>query len=525
MQNGKCKVQNADFKGMKQQSALLVAIDIGTSSVRTHLMDGEGVIWRTAARPVQVALSSDGRAEVDPQQIWVDVCLLLREILEGVPPKKIEAVGLASALGYIFIDMEGAPLSPAMLWMDRRAGREAQEISNRINPERLYQITGRRLDPEIFLAKLLWFRRHQPQNFKKARTFIGIKDYVISRLTGFIGSDLTHATYTMLFDVTKRNWSDEILDIFEIPGAILPKFLKAHEVAGNITGEASMATGLPAGTPVVSGASDGTVGSLASGIAESGAAVNVTGTSDVLMTTTSQPLHDPQQRTLLNPHPVLDLWMVGGVMGTTGGVLKWFAEKFCPELTRSDRYKILDKEAEQAGIGARGLVALTGFSGERAPLWNPLARGVLFGIELSHGRGEIARAILEGVAYTIRNMAKVLKEIGADVRRIRVVGGGAVSDLWNQIRADVTQIPFERAKVTEGTATGITLLTGLGIGLYKDLGEATRRIAPAEKTYEPKPSNGLIYEKLGQVQRSAYEALCQSFKDLEEVRGTLPMGK
>ncbi len=524
MQTAKSKSNNLSKKGMNQQGPLFVAIDIGTSSVRTHLMDGKGVILKTAIRPVSVALSPDGRAEVDPEQIWFDVCLLLRELLDGIAPKEIEAVGLASALGYIFLDRDGAPLSPALLWMDRRAVVEAREISSRINPERLYQITGRGLDPEIFLAKLLWFRQHQPHNFKKARTFIGIKDYVISRLTGFVGSDLTHAAYTMLLDVNTRDWSDEILEIFEIPKALLPKFRKAHEVAGKVTREASTATGIPSGIPVITGASDGTVGSLAAGIAESGAAVNVTGTSDVLMTTTSHPLHDPRQRTLLNPHPVLGLWMVGGIMGTTGGVLKWFAEKFCPDLKGPDRYRILDKEAEKAGLGARNLIALTGFAGERAPLWNPLARGVFFGLDLSHGRGEMARAILEGVAFTLKNMVEVLREIGADVQRIRVVGGGAVSDLWNQIRADATQIPFERAKITEGTATGIALLTGLSIGLYKDLREATRKIAPVEKIYEPNPSAAPTYAQLGQVQGRVYEALRQSFKDLERVRGTLPAG-
>jgi len=509
---------------MNHQGPLLLAIDIGTSSVRVHLMDGEGSILRSLARPVQVAMGSDGRAEVDPREIWTDVCLLLREAINGISPQNIEAVGLASALGFLFVDRQGNPLSPALLWMDRRAVAEAQEISSRISPNRLYQITGRGLDPEILLAKLLWFRRHQPQNFKKIAAFIGVKDYVISRLTGVVGSDLTHAAYTMLFDVNKRDWSDEILETFEIPGTILPKFKKAHEVAGKITGGASRATGIPAGVPVITGASDGTVGSLAAGISESGAAVNVTGTSDVLMTTTSHPLHDPQRRTLLNPHPVLDLWMVGGIMGTTGGVLKWFAERFCPDLTGPDRYRTLDREAERASIGSQGLIALTGFTGERAPLWNPSARGVLFGLDLSHGRGEIARAILEGVAFTIKNMVEVLKEIGADVQRIRVVGGGSVSDFWNQLRADVTQIPFERAKITEGTATGIALLTGLGIGRYQDLREATRRIAPLEKTYVPNPSNGLIYDKWGRMQAKVYKALCDSFKELEELRGAHPAG-
>jgi xylulokinase len=157
-------------------------------------------------------------------------------------------------------------------------------------------------------------------------------------------------------------------------------------------------------------------------------------------------------------------------------------------------------------------------------LWNPLARGVLFGLDLSHGRGELARAILEGVAFTIKNMVEVLREVGAEVRRIRVVGGGSVSDLWNQIRADVTRTPFERARVTEGTATGIALLTGLGIGLYQDLGEATRRIAPVENIYDPSAARGLTYDKLGRVQGRVYEALCESFKELEELRGTPAAG-
>jgi xylulokinase len=507
---------------MNRQKPLLVAIDIGTSSVRVHLMDGEGSLLKSSARSVQVAMGPDGRAEIDPRLIWLDVCHLLPEVLAGIPPGNIEAVGLASALGYIFVDRDGEPLSKALLWMDRRAAAEAREISSRILPERLYQITGRGLDPEIFLAKLLWFRRHEPQNYSKAGTFIGIKDYIIFRLTGMIGSDLTHASYTMLFDVGKRAWSAEILETVGIPKTILPEIRKAHQIAGKVTKEGALATGLPAGIPVITGASDGTVGSLAAGISESGAAVNVTGTSDVLMTTASQPLFDPLRRTLLNPHPVLDLWMVGGIMGTTGGVLKWFAENLCPDLAGPDRYRILDKEAEKAGVGARGLISLTGFTGERAPLWNPLARGVFFGLELSHGRGEISRAILEGVAFTIKNMLAVLREIGATVQRVRVVGGGSVSDLWNQIRADVTRVPFERTKITEGTATGIALLTGLGIGLYQDLGEATRRIAPVEKIYMPDESKGLIYDKLGRVQGKVYDALCESFKELEKMRRALP---
>ena len=503
---------------MNPGDPLIVALDIGTGSVRAHLMDPEGEILKTAGRPVRVVVGPDGRAEVDPEKIWLSLCQCLPEILAGTPPSQIAAVGLASALGYLFLDAKGTPLTPALLWMDRRAPAEAAYLASQIDEGRLYEITGRRLDPEIFLAKLLWVRRHQPEIFSRASCFVGLKDEVIRRLTGAIGSDPTHASYTMLYDVSRRRWSDEILGLTEIPPRLLPELRRADQVAGRVTREGSIATGLPPGTPVVTGASDGTVGCLAAGIAESGTVVNVTGTSDVLMTAVPQPLMDPQRRTLLNPHPVSEWWMVGGVMGTTGGALKWFGENFCPDLKGPDRYAILDQEAGKAGVGAHGLVALTGLSGERAPLWNPSARGVFYGLDLSHGRGDLARAILESVALSVREMVEVLQQIGAEVRKLQVVGGGAASDLWNQIRADATGLPVARPKLTEGTATGILLLTGLGIGLFTDLAEAARKIAPVRKVYHPIPENRALYGRLAVLRQNIYASLQDPFTGLAEFR-------
>lgn len=236
------------------------------------------------------------------------------------------------------------------------------------------------------------------------------------------------------------------------------------------------------------------------------------------MTTVQQPLRDPERRTLLNPHPVADRWMVGGILGTTGGALKWFVEQFCSDLTGPDRYRIIDAEAERAGVGARGLVCLTGLAGERAPWWNPAARGVLVGLDLTHGRGEIARAILEGVALTIRHLAEILVEMGAEVRRIREVGGGAASDLWNQIRADATGLPVERPRLVEGTATGIALLAGLGVGLYPDLATAARTIAPTDRVYSPNPRCREAYDRLAALQREVYASLRDRLAALAEFR-------
>jgi sugar (pentulose or hexulose) kinase len=236
------------------------------------------------------------------------------------------------------------------------------------------------------------------------------------------------------------------------------------------------------------------------------------------MTATAHPILDPERRTLLNPHPVSDGWMVGGIMGMTGGTLKWFAEACCRDLPATDRYRILDAEAAAVGVGARGVICLTGLTGERAPLWNPLARGVLFGLDLSHGRAEIVRAILEGVALGVRSVAEVLQERGAAIRRIRVVGGGAVSALWNQIRADAVGIEVERPSLTEGTATGIALLAGLGVGAYQDLAEAARTIAPVDSMYAPDPARHQAYNALAKLRRVVYAGACESFNVLSRWR-------
>lgn len=503
---------------MKEEFPVILAIDIGTGSVRVHWMYGNGEIEATINIPIQVVFGPHGEAEVDPDCLWINICKAIRKIIDGRNPYQIVAVGLASALGYLFLDREGEPLGPTMLWMDRRATCEATELASLLNEDYLYNLTGRRLDPEALLPKLLWIRRHEPERFFQISHFLGIKDYIIRRLTGVIGTDLTHAAYTMLFDVAQKECCIEILEATGIPKRILPEWQRADKIAGRINKEGSTATRLPEGIPVVTGASDGTVACLTAGVTEKGTAVNVTGTSDVLMTAVARPLWDLQKRTFLNPHPILNMWMVGAVMGTTGGTIKWFTENFFRDLPVSYCYQFLNQEASSSEIGARGLIALTGLAGERAPLWNPYARGVIFGLDLRHNRGDIARSIMESVALTIKEMAAVLRQIGVDLHRLQVVGGGATSDLWNQIRADATGCPVIRPKIIEGTAIGISLLTGLGIGLYSDLGEAVRKINPPENIYHPNMESFAIYEEIARLRKSLYENIQDNFLRLEEFR-------
>jgi xylulokinase len=497
---------------------LVLALDVGTGSVRAHLLDTEGHRLASAGRSVPVALGADARAELDPDQLWAAARAVLGEALAHTSARPLAALAVASGLGYLLLDQAGSPLGPALLWMDRRAHAEAARLTSLLPAEQWYRLTGRAVDPEVFLAKLSWIRTHEPERFRRTRCFVGIKDDLIRRLTGEIASDPTHAAYTMLFDVGRRDWSDDLLRAAGIPRAILPPLRGASTVAGRVSRAAAEATGLPEGLPVVTGASDGTVACLAAGIAAAGTAVNVTGTSDVLMIGVDRPVWDPEHRTLVNPHPLGAGWMVGGILGTTGGAVKWFADRFCPDRQGPERYAILDQEAARAGPGAQGLLCLTGLAGERAPLWDPLARGALVGLDLGHRRGEVVRAILEGVALDLRAVVALLGEIGAEVRRIRVVGGGAVSDLWSQIRADAIGLPVERPRLAEGTATGLLLLAGLAVGLWTDLGEAARRIAPTERTFEPDPGRHALYERLARVRRQTYEGLRDVFPTLADLR-------
>ncbi len=387
---------------------LLAVIDIGTGSVRAHVIAVDGLLIASATRPQHVSVGADGRAEVDPDAIWTAVSEALAAVLARVDPRRIAAVGAASALGYVLLDRDARPLGPAMLWMDRRATTEAHAIGHSIDRERLYRLTGRRLDPEVFLAKLLWLRRHEPDRLAHARTFVGLKDDVVRRLTGVTGTDPTHAAYTMLYDVGGRGWSPELLDLAGIPSMMVPSLGSADTVVGHVTDGAAKATGLVAGTPVITGTSDGTAACLLAGV-DAGVAVNVTGTSDVVMARADRPLHDAEQRTLVNPHPLGTGWMVGAVLGTTGGTLRWLAERFCPDLVGDDRYRRLDDDASTVPPGARGVLFLPGLAGDRAPRWNADARGAIVGLDLTHGRAELARAVLDGVALTVRAVVETLR--------------------------------------------------------------------------------------------------------------------
>jgi xylulokinase len=496
--------------------AVLALVDIGTTTVRAHVLDADGVVCGAASRPQQVSVG-EGRAEVETDLVWAAVCACLREALEGVDPRRIAAVAAASALCYVLLGRNGQPLGPGILWMDRRAVEEAALMSASLDADALYRTTGRRLDPEVFLAKLAWLRAHESERFERIGTFVGLKDDIVRRLTGVIGTDVAHAAYTMLYDVTTRGWAPDLVRRAGLADDVLPALRRPDAVAGRVTAAGAAATGLPAGVPVVTGTSDGTAACLLAGL-EPALAVNVTGTSDVVMARTPLALADPTRRMLMNPYPLGDGFMVGAVMGTSGGALKWLVERLCPDLTGEDRYRRLDAEAARVPPGARGIVCLAGLAGERAPRWNATARGAFVGLDLAHGRADLARAVLESVALSVGAVLEALRALGTDIRRLRVVGGGAQSDLWTQLRADVTGLAVERPRSVEGTVSALAVVAGLGVGLYTDIAVATRRAAPVDRTFTPRAEATREYAELAQLVERVYAGLVPTWESLSRWR-------
>jgi xylulokinase len=492
---------------------LVAVVDIGTGSVRAHVVDADGGVVAQASRPTRVQLGA-GTAEVDPDALWSSACSALREALARVDPRRIAAVAAASALGYVLLDGNGDPVGAALLYMDRRATDEAREIARRASPQRLYALGGRRLDPELLAPKLSWIRRRQPDRWAAIRTFVGLKDDTVRRLTGAIGTDPSHAAYSLLYDVERREWSEELLDAAAVPRSMVPPLRRAADIAGHVTAGAAAATGLPAGTPVVTGAPDGTAACLAAG---GGTAVNVSGSTDVVMAPSDRPVRDPRERTVVSPHPVGDGWLVGGVMGTTGAALRWLVDLAYADVPEPARLERAGADAASAGAGAGGLVCLPALAGERAPRWNPAARGVVLGLDLRHGRGHLVRAVLEGVAFQVADVLDALRGLGVDVRRLRVVGGGAASELWNQIRADVTGLPVERPREIEGTVTGAAYLAMRGVGLVA-AGTGADTLAPPSRAWAPGAERHERYRRFAAVADRVYASVAPVFEALAELR-------
>jgi xylulokinase len=452
----------------------LVGIDVGTTGVKGVAISPRGKVLATAEEPYPLSTPYPGWSEQDPEDWWRATQACLARLPEG-------PIGFSGQMhGLVTLDADERVLRPAILWNDQRTGAECAEIEERIGLARLIELTGNRALTGFTAPKLLWLRHHEPEVYARIAHILLPKDYVRLRLEGERAIDAADASGTLLFDVAHRRWSDEVLAALELPREWLPPVFESTEVAG---------------------AGDQAAGALGVGIDVPGPLSVVLGTSGVVFGVLPEYNADPQARLHTFCHAVPGTWHAMGVMLSAAGSLRWWSH------TVGTEERDLVAEAEAWAPGAEGLLFLPYLTGERTPHADPGARGAFVGLTVRHDRGALTRAVLEGVAYGLRDSLELLRELGFTAAVGRISGGGARSELWAEIVATVLGIPLERAAVDEGAAFGAALLAGVRSGRFADAHEAVAECVSVSGVVEPNASWTAVYDEGYERFRALYPAV------------------
>ena len=465
---------------------MLLGIDVGTGGTRAVLIDRAGaVIASFASEHAPIRSEHIGWAEQDPEDWW----RAAREAIAGamasaeLTGSEIEAIALTGQMhGCVMLDAGGAVLRPSLIWCDQRTQVQCDWLTEKIGFDRIIELTANPALPNFTLTKLLWVREHQPEIFARIAHVLCPKDYVRFRLTGEYAMDMQEASGTLLLDVAHRRWSADMADAAGIPMAWLPRLFEGPEICARVSSAGAGATGLSAGTPVAAGAGDQGAGAVGMGIIAPGSVSATIGTSGVVFAATDSPIKDRLGRLHTFCHAAPELWHVMGVTNGAGLSLRYFRDTFAP----STSYDELSAQAATAPAGSDGLMWAPYLFGERAPHLDPEARAAFVGITASHGRPHFLRAILEGVAFSLRDTLTLFNELNIPVKAIRLGGGGARGPLWRQIQADVYGQPVELLEAEEGGAYGAALLAGTGIGVWPNVEMACASAVRIAETIQPR---------------------------------------
>ncbi|HEX6540527.1 MAG TPA: xylulokinase [Ktedonobacterales bacterium] len=496
--------------------ALLLGIDLSTTGAKALLIDETGEVVASASTPLTLSTPRPLWAEQRPQDWWEATAASIRAAFAtaAATGEDVRAIGLTGQMhGLVLLDAQGEALRPAILWNDQRTSVECDEIRQRVGHDRLIAVTGNDALPGFTAPKVLWVRRHEPEVYARAAHLLLPKDYIRYRLTGDVAMDKADGSGTLLFDLAARDWSAEVTAALDIPHSWLPPTHEGPSVTGTVSAEAATLTGLAAGTPVMAGGGDQSAQAVGVGAIDPGLAAVTLGTSGVVFAATSTPLFEPEGRLHAFCHALPGRWHLMGVMLAAAGSLQWLRDTLAPGIS----FEALLDEAAQAPAGSEGLLFLPYLSGERTPYPDPLARGAWAGLTLRHTRGHMVRAVLEGVAFGLRDGFTLLRQVGlGEMSRVRISGGGARSPLWRAILASVLAIPLETVSAGEGAAYGAALLAGVGAGVWPDVAAAcAATIQPGEMT-APHGAWQAVYDRLYPVYQSLYPALKPAFTALSE---------
>jgi xylulokinase len=500
---------------VKPKPPYLASIDLGTSTLKTAIFDTHGNI--ISAKSVEYPLSYQGKdiIENDLEKYWTAIVCLLKEALVCIDhPENIMALSLSSqGETMVPVDIDLKPLRPAIVWLDSRSGKQAEDIALSFDTDQLFGITGLPAsDPSWPASRIKWIKDNEPGIFGKTYKFLLLKDYIAYKLTGKIFGESTVYCSTYYYDIKKLSYYKPMLDYLGISEDWLPPIVYTGSVMGNISKGAAAATGLSVQTRFVSGAMDQVAGAVGAGNICQGTATETTGTAFAMIVTTDTPVIDKEGRLPCQLHAVKGKYCLMPYSNTGGMVLKWFKDTFAcdSKLSDNDLYNLLTGEAAEIPPGSDGLIMLPHISGAFFPENNPKAKGVFSGISIDHRRGHFVRAILESIAFMLRKDIDIFSANNIEIENIISMGGGAKSPLWNQIKADVTGIEVHIPENTETALLGAAIIAGVGIGIYKDYEEAVKRTVKIEKVYKPVDANRDLYEK-------AYSKYNETYSSLEKV--------
>jgi xylulokinase len=497
---------------------MLLGIDVGTTGTKAALVTPEGRLLAVGRSEYPLHHVGPAWVEQNPEDWWKAVCLATRQALALVPDAADKVLGLAvSSQGPTLLPVSrtGAPLRPAMIWMDRRAEAEAKSLDATLGEGTVARITGNRSDALYIAPKLLWLRTHEPQLLRQTFKFVQANGYINYCLTGEFSLDAANASLLQLLDTATGKWHEPICNLCGVDPAQFSEPKDGQELCGVLTRTAAEALGIKPRTPVMVGTIDSAAAALEVGAVEPGVTAEMTGTSTVLIMPNREGLTEPALISIRHAIPGLHLLL--GATAASGASLRWFRDELGQAEIRlaaehdADPFDLLTQQAEQVSVGSRGVIFLPYMAGERSPLWHTQAKGVFFGLSLATPKAALIRAVLEGTAFALYHNVEVARKIGIKFREIRSVGGGTRSPLWNQIKADILGMPIQLPQASVGAAFGDAVLAGFGLGLYPDFVGALRDIVKLETRYEPNMENHAKYQDVYTIYRSLYEHLRSDF--------------
>jgi xylulokinase/glycerol kinase len=493
----------------------IIALDLGTSSMRALLYNGEGKVEVFFGHEYHSEFPRSGHVEQNPLS-WRNAALdLLSRTGNFVREKGYAPLGIAvtsQRSSFIPMDARGNPLRSAIMWQDKRTIGECENLISEYGLQSLYRLTGLRINPYFVLPKICWFQKNQAGLYDRMVKILGVQDYVIHCLTGEYVTDYTQAGRTMLMNIEKFRWEDELLRIANIREDQLPRLVPPGSIAGGLGGEFAHLTGLPSGLPVVVSGGDQQNSAVALGLTKAGIAEANTGTGSFVLSCAEKAEFDESCRVLVQASAVAGKWVIEAGIFNTGSIYRWFKEQYCHDLVAREKpYAVMDTEAEKAGPGAHGVLMLPHFEGSAAPHWNPITKGLFCNLSLGTVRGDMLRAILEGIALEIQSCLDLLERLSGPINTVHAAGGMAGSGLFCQIQADCYGKTVIRGGNKEASSLGACIVAAPVLGLYNSLDQAYSAMAGGGETcFLPDSGQRALYQRLMSARSKLYTALAEN---------------